>query len=134
MRATLAPSISTKKTEIADWQVTKAVLKDAGSQKVWRPIPSSRRNHMLSWAKGPSRCSTSLECIGLRHRSYLPIDTNVRWATESAPRSLVSSAIFCANITSPATRLPSGAKHHLQTRCPVWLSSSMLVWVPWCIR
>jgi hypothetical protein len=30
VRGTLAPSISTKKTEIADWQVTKAVLKDAG--------------------------------------------------------------------------------------------------------
>ena len=70
------------------------------------------------------------------NRSYLrgSIDTNVRWATESAPRSLVSRAIFCASITSPATRLPSGTKHHLQTRCPVWLSSSMLVWVPWCIR
>jgi hypothetical protein len=40
------------------------------------------------------------------NRSYLrgSIDTNERCATESAPRSLVSSAIFCASITSPATR------------------------------
>jgi len=40
------------------------------------------------------------------NRSYLrgSIDTNERCATESAPRSLVSSAIFCASISSPATR------------------------------
>ena len=63
-----------------------------------------------------------------------PDATNERWATESAPRSLVSRAIFCASMTSPATRSPSGTKHHLQTWWPVLLSSSMFVWVPWWIR
>ena len=58
------------------------------------------------------------------------MNTHERRATESAPRSFVSSAIFCASITSPAMRLPPGAKHHLQTCRPAALSSSMLVWVP----
>jgi hypothetical protein len=38
-----------------------------------------------------------------------------RTATASAARSFVSRAIFCANITSPATRSPTGTKHHAQT-------------------
>lgn len=33
------------------------------------------------------------------------------FATSNAPRSLVSSAIFCASMTSPATRLSFGTKH-----------------------
>jgi hypothetical protein len=36
-------------------------------------------------------------------------------ATASAARSFVSRAIFCANMTSPGTRSPSGMKHHAQT-------------------
>src|SRR6478736_5345078 len=35
-----------------------------------------------------------------------------RFATANAARSFVSSAIFCASITSPGTRYPLGTKHH----------------------
>ena len=77
-------------------------------------------------AAGSGRLSVTLTYYGQRGL----MDTHERRATESAPRSFVSSAIFCVSITSPAARSPSGTKHHLQTCRPVALSSSMLVWTP----
>src|SRR5436190_13597433 len=59
--------------------------------------------------------------------------------TSDARPKVHRAHLFQGRSSAPAshrqrTRLPSGTKHHLQTRCPVWLSSSMLVWVPWRIR
>src|SRR4051812_11438787 len=45
------------------------------------------------------------------------------FATSSAIRSLVSSATFCASITSPATRSSFGTKHQPATGRPQQSSS-----------
>jgi hypothetical protein len=55
-------------------------------------------------------------------------------ATARAPHSSVSRAIFCASITSPATRLSLGTKHQPMLGRSVSSSSRILVPVPWRIR
>jgi hypothetical protein len=48
--------------------------------------------------------------------------------------SSVSSAIFCASMTSPATSWPSGRKHQPHTLSPLASSSSMFICRPWRMR
>ena len=55
-------------------------------------------------------------------------------ATAKAPRSSVSSAIFCASITSPGTRLPSGTKHQPLRGLPDRSSSITFVLLPCWMR
>jgi hypothetical protein len=54
-------------------------------------------------------------------------------ATDRAALSLFSSAIFCASITSPVTKSPSGRTHQARTALPSCPSCSMFTWVPRCI-
>src|SRR5262249_54508836 len=53
-----------------------------------------------------------------------------RLATASAAYSDVSSAIFCASMTSPATREPSGTKHQPIRKLPTSSSSCTFMAVP----
>ena len=53
---------------------------------------------------------------------------NPRFATARAVCSSFSSAIFCASITSPMGRFPSGPKHHAAERAPASSSSSIFIW------
>ena len=52
-------------------------------------------------------------------------------ATVNAPRSSVSSAIFCASMTSPATRCASGTKHQPACRRPALSNSRTFAAMPW---
>jgi hypothetical protein len=58
----------------------------------------------------------------------------LRFATASAACSSVSSAIFCASITSPTGRHPSGPKHQTAICAPCSSSSSMFICRPRRIR
>jgi hypothetical protein len=57
-----------------------------------------------------------------------------QFATARASASQLSSAIFCANMTSQASSLPAGTKHKPRTGSPLSSSSETFAQAPCMIR
>jgi hypothetical protein len=106
-------------------------------------IPTTAMRHNGSFGHGPNACAgvCRSQFDDQRRRPKQPYSGRCDdhlvakcLATANAPRSLVSRAIFCASITSPATRQSLGTKHQPAIGRPESSSSWMLVPVPWRIR
>ena len=78
---------------------------------------------------GQFRATKPSPCIALASyeaRRPLVNESAVRHCEGGLPS--FSSAIFCASITSPMGRFPSGPKHHAAERAPASSSSSIFIW------
>ena len=105
----------------------------AGAAVVARLSPSNRRSASTAEnlpAPGTSKPSGARrqDAHGRRRDHQRPL------LRQPGAAQGISSAIFCASMTSPAANLPSGRKHHSQTLLPTESSSSTFIILPCRMR